>query len=236
MKVRTVDVHELKPFPGNPRMHPDSAIEKLKVSIKKFGWTNPILASKDGYILSGHARAKAAQQAGITKVPVIYLDLEGEKAKAYLLADNRLREDTYWDYEQLRELLLEIQEEDLGMLLATGFDEQRTENIVRSFSDDQFVRPDVTEIANQFETREAEGCEDGRNRESAEVAGATTKKKNTGSWFYIQYYGQGFRFSAIKETFNRLGVMKTPHEIDANFFYDLIMPEVGGEEQLGMKE
>ena len=47
MEIKTVKINELKPHPKNPRVHPDSAIDKLVRSIKEFGWTNPILVSAD---------------------------------------------------------------------------------------------------------------------------------------------------------------------------------------------
>ena len=87
-QVKLVKIDELKPHPKNPRIHPDSALDKLIKSMDKFGFTNPILASKDGIILAGHARCKAAKKAGIDEVPVIFLDLEGSDADAYLIADN----------------------------------------------------------------------------------------------------------------------------------------------------
>ena len=61
MKLKTVKITELKPHEKNPRQHPDSAIAKLTRSIQEFGWTNPVLVSKDGVILTGHARLKAAE-------------------------------------------------------------------------------------------------------------------------------------------------------------------------------
>ena len=121
MRVEKVNISELKPHPKNPRIHPDSAIEKLKRSIEEFGWTNPILVSKDGYILAGHARLKAAKKAGIQEVPVIYLELEGAKAAAYLIADNRLQDETDWDMELLRELVAEIELEGVDLEI-TGLD------------------------------------------------------------------------------------------------------------------
>ena len=42
MQVKMVRINELKPHPKNPRVHPDSAIDKLVRSIKEFGWTNRI--------------------------------------------------------------------------------------------------------------------------------------------------------------------------------------------------
>lgn len=128
MKVELVDVSELRPHPKNPRVHPDSALDKLVRSIQEFGWTNPILVSKDGYILAGHARLKAAEKAGIKKVPVIYLSLEGEKAEAYMIADNKLQDETDWDYVKLTELLNEL--EDKGYEVEnTGFGKEEIEQL-----------------------------------------------------------------------------------------------------------
>ncbi len=129
MEIKTVKISELKPHPKNPRVHPDSAIEKLERSIKEFGWTNPILVSADGYILAGHARLKAAENAGIKEVPVIYLPLEGAKAEAYLIADNRLQDETDWDYEKLKDLLQELDTGEIDLEL-TGFDMGEIEDLV----------------------------------------------------------------------------------------------------------
>lgn len=122
-------ISELKPHPKNPRVHPDSAIEKLERSIKEFGWTNPILVSKDGYILAGHARLKAAEKAGISEVPVIYLPLEGAKAEAYLIADNRLQDETDWDLPKLKDLLQELDTGEFDLEL-TGFDMSEIEDLM----------------------------------------------------------------------------------------------------------
>lgn len=128
MELKTVKIGELKLHPKNPRVHPESAIDKLVKSIKEFGWTNPVLASKDGVVLAGHARIKAAEKAGIEKIPVIYLPLEGAKADAYLIADNRLQDETDWDVSLLKDLVndlikgLEVGEIDLDMEEAEGFD------------------------------------------------------------------------------------------------------------------
>jgi len=55
VEVKNVRINELKEHPRNPRVHPDLALNKLVNNIKEFGWTNPVLVSKDGYILTGHA-------------------------------------------------------------------------------------------------------------------------------------------------------------------------------------
>jgi ParB-like chromosome segregation protein Spo0J len=138
MKVETVKINNLKRHPKNPRIHPDSAIEKLVRSIKEFGWTNPILVSKDGYVLAGHARLKAAEKAGIQEVPVIYLELEGAKAEAYLIADNRLQDETDWDYEKLESLLDSIAGKGLDLEI-TGFSKIEIEGILQDVDIDDLL-------------------------------------------------------------------------------------------------
>lgn len=132
MEIKTVKINELKPHPKNPRVHPDSAIDKLVRSIKEYGWTNPVLVSADGYVLAGHARLKAAEKAGIEEVPVIYLPLEGAKAEAYLIADNRLQDETDWDLPKLKDLLQELDTGEFDLEL-TGFDMGEIEDLMTQF-------------------------------------------------------------------------------------------------------
>lgn len=128
-KLEQVLISDLKPHPKNPRVHPDSAIDKLVKSMKQYGFTNPVLISKDNVILAGHARTKAARKAGKDKVPVIRLDLEGAAADAYLIADNRLQQDTKWEKNVLKVLMeeLEIQDYDLDL---TGFDQDEIDKLL----------------------------------------------------------------------------------------------------------
>lgn len=142
MEIKQVRIDELKEHPKNPRVHPDSALDKLVRSIKEYGWTNPVLVSKDGYVLAGHARCKAAQKAGLEEVPVVFLDLEGERADAYLIADNKIQEETDWDLPKLADLLSELDNSMFDVSL-TGFeaaeiDELFSEVHDKDVQDDEF--------------------------------------------------------------------------------------------------
>jgi DNA modification methylase len=120
-QVKRMKIKDLKPHPKNPRVHPKSALDKLIKSIEKFGFTNPVLVSKDGFILAGHARCKAAEEAGIDEVPVIFLELEGADADAYLIADNRIQEETDWDVALLKDLIDDLKESNFDIEF-TGFE------------------------------------------------------------------------------------------------------------------
>ena len=89
-------------------------------SIKEFGFKSPIIVDKEGVIINGHTRLKAAMRLGMTEVPVIVVaDLTPEQVKAYRLADNRVAEFSEWDKDLLG---LELDEIDLDLDF-TGFDE-----------------------------------------------------------------------------------------------------------------
>ena len=106
MKIVEVRTEELKPYGMNPRFN-DDAVDAVAASIRDFGFKVPIIADKDGVIVAGHTRLKAAKRLGLKKVPVIYADdLDDEQIRAFRLADNKVSELATWDMEKL-ELELE---------------------------------------------------------------------------------------------------------------------------------
>jgi len=113
-------VDDLKPFPGNPRRHPESQIAGLMKSIRKI-WTNPILIDESAMILAGHGRLEAAKRLGMSEVPTVTITglSPGEK-RAILIADNRLPERAVWDFDILRGHFKDLIEIDFDVEL-TGF-------------------------------------------------------------------------------------------------------------------
>ena len=92
----------LRPYPGNPRRHPEQQIVKLEASIGHFGFALPVLVSEAGEIIVGHARVIAAQRLGMTEVPALVAShWSASDTRAYRLADNRLAELAQWDEESL---------------------------------------------------------------------------------------------------------------------------------------
>jgi site-specific DNA-methyltransferase (adenine-specific) len=101
MDIRLVNINDVKPYEKNPRKN-DKAVDKVAASIKEFGFKQPLVVDKDGILIVGHTRLKAAQKLGIKEVPVIYAeDLTDEQVKAYRLADNKTGEFAEWDMDLL---------------------------------------------------------------------------------------------------------------------------------------
>lgn len=63
----------LKPSPENLRLYravdDDPEIERLEISLKKHGLQEPLVVTRDGYIVSGHRRYEACRRIGQTIVP-----------------------------------------------------------------------------------------------------------------------------------------------------------------------
>lgn len=104
MKVKVVKLSEIFPYYDNPRDN-TNAVEPTKESIKRFGFVKPILVDKAGVIIAGHTRYVAAYQLGMEFVPVVYSDMDDEKAKKYRILDNKLAEKSSFDEDQLLEEL-----------------------------------------------------------------------------------------------------------------------------------
>ena len=103
LKLEYIDPRILNPDTDNARLHPDKQLAMLGASIRRFEFNDPILASLSSKkVIAGHGRLKAALQAQLTEVPVIWIaHLSPEEERAYALAANRLAEHSKWDPELL---------------------------------------------------------------------------------------------------------------------------------------
>src|SRR5262249_53865532 len=102
-------VRNLRPNTRNARTHPKKQIKQISNSIRRFGWTYPILADENGMILAGHGRYLAALELGLPSVPVMTLaDLRETEKRALALADNKVALNAGWDRELLAQELGEL--------------------------------------------------------------------------------------------------------------------------------
>lgn len=139
MEIKRVKLSEIRPYEKNPRRN-DSAVDAVAASIKEFGWQQPIVVDKDGVIIVGHTRYKAAKKLKCKEVPVVYADnLTEEQVKAYRLADNKVGEIANWDFDMLKTELADLA--DIGFdMKPFDFDfdrakEQEEENAPESFDE-----------------------------------------------------------------------------------------------------
>ena len=122
-EMQLVDINKLIPYVNNARTHNAQQINKLRSSLREFGFINPVIIDRDFNVIAGHGRIMAAKEEGINEVPCVFVDyLTEAQKKAYILADNRMAMDAGWDEELLKVEIESLQAEDFDLSL-TGFDE-----------------------------------------------------------------------------------------------------------------
>jgi ParB-like chromosome segregation protein Spo0J len=102
-QVVQVPTGDLKPHPKNPRR---GNVEVIAESIRQNGFYGAVVAQRStGHIVAGNHRWRAAQEAGMPEVPVLWVDVDDERALRILLADNRTSDVASNDSAVLAELL-----------------------------------------------------------------------------------------------------------------------------------
>jgi len=151
-QIEYVKLSDIKPHPENPRIHPDSFIDKLVKGIEEYGFTNPVIISEDGTILAGHARYKASHIAELEEIPAIRVPFDKDKADSYLIWDNRIQEESEWDMPQLTDILERLKEHDQEVEL-TGWDPHELEDMMPNleYYDDISTEPEPDDAPEDFD-------------------------------------------------------------------------------------
>jgi DNA modification methylase len=124
LEVTYLRTTSLKPAPRNPRIHTDKQVRQIAQSIESFGFNVPLLIDDEQQVIAGHGRLLAARKLGWDTVPAIRLShLSESQRMAFLIADNRLTENSSWDERMLGEQLKILSELELDFdLEAIGFE------------------------------------------------------------------------------------------------------------------
>jgi len=148
-----VDIDLLRPNKFQPRTQiVDDRIEDLSRSIRSNGMIQPIVARKvdGGYeIIAGERRWRAAQRAGLLKVPIVVRDIPEDRLLAVALIENIQREDLNpieeaFAYRRLSDEFHLTQEQ---IADAVGKDRSSIANFVRLLRLPQEVRANVASNA-----------------------------------------------------------------------------------------
>lgn len=147
LKIDERPITALRPCQGNARTHSKRQVKQIADSIRRFGFTNPVLVSEDDTIIAGHGRVLAAKELGMKSVPAVRLDhLTPAERRAYVIADNKLALNAGWD----RDLLaVELQGLiDLGFEVElTGFSLAEVDLVIDAAGDADPERTDAPEDA-----------------------------------------------------------------------------------------
>ena len=136
-EMQLVPITKLVPYVNNARTHSPEQINKLRSSLREFGFINPVIIDRDFGVIAGHGRILAAKEEGIAEVPCVFADhLTEAQKEAYIIADNRMAMDAGWDEELLRVEIEALQAEAFDLSL-TGFDEKELSDLFKRDGDVQ---------------------------------------------------------------------------------------------------
>ncbi len=119
---------------GEPKT--DAAIDKVALSLDRFGWRQPIVVDEASVVIAGHTRLLAAHRLGYADVPVhVAAGLTAKQVRAYRLMDDRCGEEAVWDDDLLAAELAalgDLPDFDLGL---TGFSDDEIGRLMASLGD-----------------------------------------------------------------------------------------------------
>jgi len=139
-----VDIDTLVPLDNNPRRGDVAAIMS---SYKEFGQIKPIVIrpNDDGTatVIAGNHQLQAAKQLGWDKIAAVPYDVDGERAIAFAIADNRTMELGYTEPELLNEVILELADVYPELMTGLGWDEFSTAEIEQKVirQDNRVIEP-----------------------------------------------------------------------------------------------
>ena len=140
--VEIVPITRLFCSPTNPRKN-DAAVPHVAASIRRFGWQQPVVARPTGEVIAGNTRLKAAQELGMSEVPVWWFHGTDLDAVAFSIADNRSHEFASWDEAELAKLLQQLKAED--SLDGVGYSTEDLDALVQQLREQEEIDRDLVD-------------------------------------------------------------------------------------------
>lgn len=142
MEIKELPLKDLKPAVYNPRKKlkkGDKEYEKIKQSLLKFGYVDPIIVNEDLTVIGGHQRLTVLKDLDYETAKCVIVDLPKEDEKALNIALNKIT--GQWDEALLADLLLDLQESDFNLDL-TGFEPPEIDDILSNVHDKELSEDD----------------------------------------------------------------------------------------------
>ena len=141
--LETLPLDQLRPWARNARTHSRKQIRQIAESIRRFGFTNPVLIDAEDRILAGHGRVQAARELGMATAPCLRVGhMSPAEKRAYVLADNKLALNAGWDGELLALELKELMAADIDFGIdVTGFSIAEVDQLIEGLAPEESGDP-----------------------------------------------------------------------------------------------
>jgi len=134
VNIQKIHISKLQEAEYNPRIAlkaGDKEYEKLKRSIKEFGFVEPIIwNSRSGNVVGGHQRLTVLTDLGATDITCVVVDLDEQREKALNVALNKVQGS--WDEDKLAALLSDLEASSFDVTM-TGFDAAEVDELLNQF-------------------------------------------------------------------------------------------------------
>lgn len=124
-----VPLARLTPHPRNARQGDVGAVFQ---SIEANGFFGALVVQRStNHILVGNHRFLAAREAKLPEVPVLWVDVDDERALRILLADNKTSDDASYNTQALADLLAHLANTTEAGLTGTGFTGDELDDLIQ---------------------------------------------------------------------------------------------------------
>jgi DNA modification methylase len=167
-------------YVNNTRVHPQDQIDQIKSSISEFGMCTPI-GIHNNSIVYGHGRHEALKQLGYEEIPTLDLShLTDAQRKAFIIADNKIGDNSTWDEELLKVEIEALHEMDFNIDLL-GFSMEELEDLDINFGEpdmplDESKADDVPELVENPVIKLGDLIELGHNYQHRLLCGDSTSE------------------------------------------------------------
>jgi DNA modification methylase len=147
LSIDYLPISSLRLDPQNPRLHNTKQIRQLANSIGTFGFNVPVLVDAQLRVIAGHGRVLACKLLEIAQIPVIRLEhLSESQVRAFMIADNRLTENSEWENRLLGEQFKILSEAEIDFSLeVTGFEMSEIDMFVEGLPPASRVKDDTAD-------------------------------------------------------------------------------------------